>query len=69
MTDENGMTSQLKGKVVMLSAALAQSDINMLMLINALKMTKLSPRQREFIQQATAQLAASRNMLAKADEK
>jgi len=43
MTDENRMTSQLKGKVVMLSAALAQSDLNMLMLINALKMTKLSP--------------------------
>jgi hypothetical protein len=68
MTDEDKMTSQRKARVVMLSAALAQSNQNMLMLINALKMTKLSPRQREFIHQATAQLAALKNTLAKADE-
>jgi hypothetical protein len=69
MTDENKMTAQLKGRAVMLSAALAQSNQNMLVLINALETTKLSYRQREFIQQARAQLAASKNTLAKADEK
>ena len=67
--DKEEIIDQLKARVVMLSEALSRSNANMLMLLNALKITNLSPQQREFIKEAREQLLSSQTAMSKAMDK